>query len=69
MFLTDMFKAMEVTAFAFDMDQGGASMNFDLTGDQVAALLRSYVRQGRAILMSAPFANQAMARQRDDGGA
>jgi len=66
MFLRDLFAAMEATAFAYDMDQGGAGQNFDLTGDQVAAVLRSYARLGKSIITEAPFATEAMARKRQD---
>lgn len=66
MFLKDLFAAMEATAFAYDMDQGGAGQNFDLTGDQVAAVLRSYARLGKSIMSGVPFAKEAMARKRED---
>jgi hypothetical protein len=68
MILTDMFKAMEATAFAYDMDSGGSALNFDLSGDQVASVLRSFARLGRSILLTAPWADTAMARARDAGG-
>lgn len=63
MILKDLFAAMEATAFAYDMDQGGTA-NFDLTGDQVAAVLRSYARLGKQVISGAPFASEAMARPR-----
>lgn len=59
--LADLFKAMEATAFAYDMDQGGTA-NFDLTGDQVAAVLRGFVRIGRTAIRDVPFTNRAMAK-------
>lgn len=62
--LRDLFTAMEAVAFAYDMDQGGTA-NFDLSGDQVAAVLRSYSRMGRQVLINCPFANEALARPRD----
>lgn len=62
--LRDLFAAMEATAYAYDMDEGGAGQNFDLTGDQVAAVLRTWARVGRQVLSGAPFAFEAMARQR-----
>ncbi|SFG08786.1 hypothetical protein SAMN05518801_10755 [Novosphingobium sp. CF614] len=67
MVLKDLFAAMEATAFAYDMDQGGTA-NFDLSGDQVAAVLRSYsyARLGKQVLSGTPFANEAMAHKRDD---
>ncbi len=64
MVLNDLFAAMEATAFAYDMDQGGIG-NFDLTGDQVAAVLRSFSRLGRMVLNAAPFAMEAMASKVD----
>lgn len=64
MVLKDMFAAMEATAFAYDMDQGGTA-NFDLTGDQVAAVLRCWARLGKQVISGAPFANEAMAAPRD----
>lgn len=65
MILRDLFLAMEATAFAYDMDQGGAAQNFDLTGDQVAAVLRTWARLGRQVVIGAPFANEALARHRN----
>ena len=65
MVLRDLFAAMEATAFAYDQDKGGVT-NFDLTGDQVAAVLRSFARLGRSVIASAPFATTAMARPRED---
>ncbi|MEZ5688688.1 MAG: hypothetical protein R3E21_07910 [Caenibius sp.] len=67
MILKDLFAGMEAAAFAYDMDQGGAGQNFDLTGDQVAAILRSFARLGKQVLSGAPFANEAMAHQRKHG--
>ena len=64
MVLKDLFSAMDATAFAYDMDQGGTA-NFDLSGDQVAAVLRSFARLGRQVLIGAPFANEAIARPRE----
>lgn len=66
MFLKDLFAGMEAAAFAYDMDQGGGAQNFDLTGDQVAALLRSFARLGKQVLMGAPFASEALARKREE---
>lgn len=64
MMLRDLFAAMEATALAYDMDQGGTA-NFDLTGDQVAAVIRSWARLGKHLIGNAPFAIQAMVRNRD----
>lgn len=64
--LRDMFTAMEATAFAHDMDTAGANLNYDLTGDQVAAMLRSFARLGRSLLSNAPFTNSATARPRTE---
>lgn len=61
MILRDLFAAMDAASFAYDMDQGGAALNYDLTGDQVAALLRSFSRLGKSVLQEAPFANEALA--------
>lgn len=61
MILKDLFAAMDAAAFAYDMDAGG-SANCDLTGDQVAALLRSFARLGNHAIADAPFANEVMAR-------
>lgn len=66
MMLCDLFSAMEATAFAYDMDQGGAVRNYYLTGDQVAAVLRSFARLGGHILNDAPFTNEAIARRCSD---
>lgn len=62
MILNDLFAAMEATAFAYDMDQRG-SANFDLTGDQVAAVLRSFARLGKQALKDAPMTFGATARR------
>lgn len=67
MILADLFAAMDATAFAYDMDQGGTG-NFDLSGDQVAALLRSFVRLGRGVLTGAAFADGMMAGRHAQGG-
>lgn len=64
MTLKDIFAAMDATAFAYDMDRGGTA-NFDLTGDQVAAVLRCWARLGKQVINGAPFANEAMAHPRD----
>lgn len=64
MVLKDLFAAIDATAFAYDMDQGGTA-NFDLTGDQVAAVMRTWARMGKHVLSGAPFANEAMACPRD----
>lgn len=64
MVLKDLFAAIEATAFAYDMDQGGTA-NFDLSGDQVAAVMRTWARLGKQIISSTPFANEAMASPRD----
>jgi hypothetical protein len=64
MALKDLFAAMEAAAFAFDMHRLGAA-NFDLSGDQVAAVLRSYARLGRMVVGRAPFANDALAQPRE----
>lgn len=62
--LRDLFAAMEATAFAYDTDQGGTA-NYDLSGDMVAAVLRSYARLGKQVISGTPFANEAMATPRD----
>lgn len=62
--LKDLFAAIEATAFAYDMDQGGTA-NFDLSGDQVAAVMRTWAHLGKHIISSTPFANDAMASPRE----
>jgi len=56
--LRDLFAAMDAVAFAYD--QPGPA-NYDLTGDMVAALIRSWSRHGVALLTSTPFTSRASA--------
>lgn len=61
--LRDLFAAMEATASAYDMDQGGAGQNYDLTGDQVAAVIRTWAKLGKMVLSGQPFAIGATAHK------
>lgn len=59
--LREMFAAMEASAFAYDMDDTGTG-TIDITGGQVAALLRTFARLGKSVLTGIPFAADAPTR-------
>jgi hypothetical protein len=59
--LRELFAAMEASAAAYDMDAGGTA-EIDITGDQVAALLRTFASLGKLVLTGIPYAQNASAR-------
>lgn len=65
--LREMFVAMDFIAAALDLDYCGAP--FDITGDQVAAMMRTHARLGRMAVCGTPFAASAPVTRRDPIGA
>ena len=60
MVLKDLFAAMDATAFAYEMDLNGSG-NIDLTGEQVAAVLRTFSRVGKFAMRDAAYATNVPA--------